>query len=288
MLNRFSIEDISTTLVLGSCDARNLSRLIKRVYGGEVKNIWGIFYNPFSIYSELERLIDKSNKWEFGVYKFKKNGITIFCDPWRSWIRGESLEELRHKNKLFDRKALKTLLKLKNLVLVFGLAEVWFHKETNTIMNRVPIELPLNQINKEYGVRLAGLASLSRCLSKTMKICNEKLDINVTFTVSPVPLKYSSLNKDIVSASNKSKSNLVNACKSVVCTKVSYFPEYELLSHHSYFQEDGRHLTPEAIAYLLSLLIGKSVFEDLLGKKFYVPKVNKYGIIKGRLYLKSL
>lgn len=287
LLNKFYISDIRSTLVLGSCDARNLNRLIGRTYKVKPKNVWEIFYNPFSIREELERLFHKSKKWESGVYKFKKDGEVFFCDPWRSWMRAKSIEELKKKNSLFDKRAFKSLLNVKNLVLVFGLSEVWFHKNSKTIMNRVPIELSLREIKQNYGVKLASLRAISHCLDKITKIIHENLNTNLILSVSPVPLKYSSLTQDILLASMKSKKNLVDSCKKIASKKVIYFPSYDLLSHYSYFQEDGRHLTPEAVVHLLSLLINKPIFKNFNPKKFYVPKVNKYGIIKGKLYLKD-
>ena len=73
-------------------------------------------------------------------------------------------------------------------------------------------------------------------------------------TVSPVTLEATATDNDVVVANLESKS-LLRAVAGQVSREfdnVHYFPSYELAMYYDIFEEDGRHVTREAVARIIA------------------------------------
>ena len=92
---------------------------------------------------------------------------------------------------------------------------------------------------------------------KTINLINEK---KIIFTISPIPLKFTFTNKDVVIANKYSKSILRAAIENFVDQKkIFYFPSLEIVQDcvgwPNSFKSDKRHVKIE-------------VFKDIIAPKF--------------------
>jgi hypothetical protein len=74
-------------------------------------------------------------------------------------------------------------------------------------------------------------------------------------SVSPVPLEATATDNDVVVANLESKS-LLRAVAGPVSREfdnVHYFPSYEFAMYYDIFEEDGRHVTREAVARIINV-----------------------------------
>jgi len=288
-------------LCMGSCDARNLHGCFFESEQDVVNSIYDIFYNPIALEQEFLRVFYANRNWEQLCYRFFDNGTKAyhFRDPWRSWIKAPSLSELRIINEQFDNISRITLREAKCLLLVLGLAETWGSiDKPGLALNRIPIELPIDQIQNRYYSHLCTRKELRHSLLNIGRVVRKNLpEIETIFTaVSPIPLKYSTQREGIIFSNYLNKLVLYQAVQDC-CQRTSifrYFPYYELV--HSMksnpWQEDQRHLKPEAIIAAANLFaLGRQQTKPLSKhrlKKFFFPKVDSKGKINGKLFCAPL
>ncbi|MEA2088422.1 MAG: GSCFA domain-containing protein [Patescibacteria group bacterium] len=200
-------------------------------------------------------------------------------------------------NKKFNIIAKNAISKASGFLFTFGLSEVWSPRNNpEIVLNQVPIKSIISD-NSLWSSRFASVAEVFQSISKLVKIIRKYFGLNfpIIFTLSPVPLKYTSLGVSIREANNISKSTILVALHEI-CREdknVFYYPSYEIIQafvEKDFFtwQKDGRHITAAAINIIVQKFVANY---DIRGKPkiemsdFWVPFVNEKGEVSGRLYV---
>lgn len=290
--------DCSNLISIGSCFARNLTRWLSH-YGYIKQQLpWDILYNPFSISAEIIRLFETVN-WEKNIICEIDKGTKAkkYRDPWRTWYLAHSKSDLIEFNEKFDIIAKNAISKASGFLFTFGLSEVWSPcSDPEIVLNQAPIKSIISG-DSSWSSRFASVAEVFQVISKLVKTIRKYFGLNfpIIFTLSPVPLKYTSLEVSIREANNISKSTILVALHDI-CRgdkNVFYYPSYETIQafvekKFTVWQKDGRHITADAIDIITQRFIANY---DIHGKPkikisdFWVPFVNEKGEVSGRLYV---
>lgn len=286
--------DLSNIVSMGSCFSRNIVRWLNHYEISNSEQIGDILYNPYSIYYEIKRLLEPLDAEKFAI-KYKKSTGHYYTDPWRSWIESDSLSKLKEKNDELDVYIINKLKQSTGIIITYGLSEVWSYKDDNNlVLNNLKFKDEFIS-SKEIENRFLSLNETIKTMEKTVEyIYDINVNLPIIFTLSPIPLKYTSSDYDIRTANNISKSTLRIAlfeiCKEY--SNVHYFPSYEIIqsiaenSKLNIWQLDGRHLNASVINIVgeYFLKFSKSSLNKLNTTKFYIPKVDQNGKVIGKCY----
>lgn len=139
-----------------------------------------------------------------------------------------------------------------------GLAEVWFDKKHNRFTNAAPIYNDKLADPDRFHVEVLDHKSCVDDLTETIRIVRSRNpDVKVIITVSPVPLRFTFTNQDIIVANRYSKAVLRSACEEVCRnTGADYFPSFEavVLSRKNVWESDRRHVTDSFVRKIVSEL----------------------------------
>jgi hypothetical protein len=144
------------------------------------------------------------------------------------------------------------------LVYTFGLTECWTHREDGAAYPLCPgvaggvfdpekyllVNLDVDDVVRE----MTEFIDLVRASNPKAK---------VIFTVSPVSMNATALDRHVLVSNSFTKSVLRVACDMLVrrCTGVAYFPSYEMVTgphaRGRYYAEDRRHVTEEGVALVM-------------------------------------
>lgn len=240
----FQIDHTQQSFLIGSCFSTNIAGLMFDHKFRVHSNPDGILFNPYSIGESLEKIVlqTKTNKKhllqrEGNYYSFKHH----------SSINATSEKELTQK---IDQETDKSYTFLKNanyLIITFGTAYYYQHKELNTPVANCHKQ-PGNVFEKKL-LSVNDIVNSFKTLLKQIQSLNPH--IRVIFTVSPV--KYL---KDGLVENTISKSTLILAVHELVSlnTNCHYFPAYELVSDdlrdYRFYKEDMAHPNQQAIDYI--------------------------------------
>lgn len=230
---------------MGSCFTENIGNKMARLKYDTDINPFGILYNPISVASGIEMLMERKEFKESDLVK--QNGI------WHSFYhhgRFSSTDKKEVLEKINNRIHFSHNY-LKNsgfLFVTFGTAWVYNLKGTGkTVSNchKVPsgnferIRLTIDEIVEKYRTVLNNLWQINP-------------GIEVIFTVSPVRHW-----KDGAVENQRSKSILLLAADRIVknsAGRCNYFPAYEIvmdeLRDYRYYAEDMVHISPTAVEHI--------------------------------------
>ncbi len=290
--------DFQGTISIGSCFARNFNRWLD--YSDLLKQQmpWDILYNPFSMSMEIIRLFEKVN-WQKGVITEKENskGNKRFKDPWRTWMPFSSISELKSLNDSFSNEAKQATDQATCFLFTFGLSEIWSHRDDKSlIVNQLSLK-KIHDKKSPWEPRFADVSEVEKIVLKSIKAIRKSYGKNlpIIFTLSPVPLKYTFSGLPIREANNISKSTILLALRKIINKEKSvyYFPVYEIVQalveqKFPVWQNDGRHVTAATVNFISNLLFDAYSSKKANNKSFsdfWVPFVNKQGIITGRLHV---
>ena len=295
-INQINSKSDMKLICIGNCIAKNINRWLS--YNNIIPDEypWDALFNSYSIKKEFSRLIF-NEEWEKYVFHGidKDSGESFTRDPWRTWLSAKNLELLRNVNDRVNESARELLKNSNTILIVLGLSEVWFSKNTpNVILNRVPYE-SIKEGDNSYKSRFSTVTEIKHDLQEILRIINEIYtnEPRVVFSVSPIPLRYTALKDNIRVANNLSFSSIYVAIQEVINegTNTEYFPLNEVVealseTEKQVWQEDGRHLNIEVID-----IIGKELMKFLGVRKysnsnepFWINKVNKEGQVIGKQY----
>jgi len=288
--------DCANLVMMGSCFARNLMRWL--TYHGQTKEDqpWGVLYNPFSILAEVQRLFEDSNWQEYIVAENDSDGKSILRDPWRTWQVAATRDQLKVSNAEFDRIARGYISRASGVLFSFGLTEVWSPRSNpSVVLNQVPMEAMRAQTDLWYH-RFATIDEVRAALSQIVNTvrANVSESCPILFTLSPVPLKYTASRLSIREANNLSKSTILVALHEVCARNhgVTYFPSFEIVQalverDWAVWQADGRHVTSAVVDLIARVFMDNYHVGELTNSssKFWVPRVDEYGRVVGKLYV---
>jgi hypothetical protein len=237
------IDHQQRTMLMGSCFAENIGDRLLKHHFNVFQNPNGILFNPLSISQCLEYCIGNDERVHSGL--LERNGL-YFSFLHHSSVSQSDKDQFRKDLKENQHKAHDFLKKADVLIITFGSAFVYYHKELKMAVancHKLPAHafeknlLSVNEVVNEF----SDLITKLKTFNPTLKII---------FTVSPV--KYL---KDGVEENNLSKATLLLAVHELKKKfDVDYFPAYELvtddLRDHRFFKEDLAHPNQEAMNYV--------------------------------------
>lgn len=240
----FSIDHSSNVVMLGSCFAENMGELLRQSKVAAHVNPFGILFNPFSIMTALERMLNGR--------LYSEVDLLHHADHWISLDHHGRFNGAQKENVLngINTSLLqgKTALEQADVVFVtLGSAWVYHHITLNhTVANchKIP--------NNEFEKRLLSFQDVHLILRHIPQFFKAKgIESQIIFTVSPVRHW-----KDGAVENQRSKSLLHGAVHAVVDEFESchYFPAYEImmddLRDYRFYAADMLHLSPQAIDYI--------------------------------------
>jgi len=241
----FKINYHHQILMMGSCFTDNIgSRLKKHLFHTEI-NPFGVTFNPLSISTAIERLIEKEayTMDDLGFYNelyFSFDHYTKFSDP-------NPDEVLNRINQRFIQ-AKQILKNADTLILTLGTAYTFLLRKNGRVVNNCH-KLPASQFNRRLSSAEEIVSTLSVSLEKLFQLNS---GLNIILTVSPVRHI-----KDGLEGNQISKSVLLLATKMMVekfPEQSYYFPSYEImmddLRDYRYYENDLLHPNDQAIQYI--------------------------------------
>ncbi len=230
-------------LFLGSCFTENIGNRMEELKFSTLINPFGILYNPLSIASTLERLIEAS--------PFQSEELFCHGGVWHSYshhgrFSGLDREEtLSCINKSLDSGS-QFLKNADFLMLTFGTAWVYELKSTGKVVANCH-KVDAHEF-KRY--RLTVGDTVLQLRETIEKLWNFNPGIKVIFTVSPVRHM-----KDGPTGNQLSKAVLLLATDALVngfdTARCGYFPSYEImmdeLRDYRFYDDDLLHPSPWAI-----------------------------------------
>ena len=257
-----SINHNSRILMLGSCFAENIGKKLIECGFNIVINPMGILYNPISIHTALERIINGREFTEAEL--FYHNGL------WASFMHHGSFS---HSDKnvalqMMNEHLLEAHEQLKNtthLIITFGSSEIYEH-DGQVVANCH--KLP----SRHFTHRLLSINEIAIPYTQ-LSILNSKL--STIFTISPIRYLGEGAHHGQIN-----KATLLLAidqiCKE---TKIDYFPSYEImmdeLRDYRYYATDMSHPSEVAIDYIFERFTETYLTNEAIRTAEEVKKIKK-------------
>ncbi len=257
----------SKVVSLGSCFSTEMgNRLLDRKYD-VLLNPLGIAFNPLSIAMQIEKSLDLDffNENDF----FCRDGI------WRSFLlhsdfSGELQNTIRVANNAL-RDANDYLKKTDFLLLTFGSAFVYRHKEKNFIV--------ANCHKEDADVFRRELTTVDEITSVYNRLIDRILSINssvcIVMTVSPIRHLRDGLDENCLSKATLRLA--VNELTKRFAGNVEYFPSYEImmddLRDYRFYAEDMLHPSSVAVDYIFEKFSDATMSADQVALMRRVEKI---------------
>jgi hypothetical protein len=231
-------------MLFGSCFAENIGNLLAENKFLCDVNPFGILYNPISIASALHQLIEKD--------VFEAKDLFLAHGRWNSWMHhsdfsSSSQEETLAKANFRFAKAKNKIAKANWLMVTFGTAYVYIHKETQEVVANCH-KMPERMFTRS----MLDVKTIVNEWQDVLKKCREaNPDLKVLFTVSPIRHA-----KDGLHGNQLSKATLLLAIDELcrMYPGCFYFPSYEILMDelrdYRFYADDMLHPSRVAVEYL--------------------------------------
>lgn len=229
------------TLILGSCFATAMGERLKEKGEEVCINPFGTLFNPVSIRQSIRRLENPEPfREEDCVMMGAGAGLWCSFSHYTRFARATKEEFLLNANERLE-EAAEFYSKCDRMILTFGTAFVFKHKERNTVVSNC-LKLPAREFER-YRLTVEETAALYEDLTKP-----------AVFTVSPIRHL-----ADTAHGNQLSKATLLLAIDRIVSRHPelhSYFPAYEImldeLRDYSWYAEDKVHPSEKAEEYICS------------------------------------
>ncbi len=256
-------------MFIGSCFTENIGQKFKDYFFDVDINPFGVIYNPASVLSSLEFLVERK--------VFLPEDLFFDNDIWRSYSHHGSFSDSQQKvvlNNINERIKLSSefLQTADYLFVTFGTAWVYRLCETK----KVVANCHKQAASKFERLRLSVDFIVEKYVEFLQKLKTFNPQIKVIFTVSPVRHW-----KDGATENQVSKSTLILSINKIVeeLDFVSYFPSYEIvmdeLRDYRFYANDMVHISNVAVDYIWQR-IGDSLLTDrTLNELGRVEKIKK-------------
>lgn len=260
-----TIDHNSRIVMLGSCFAENIGKKLIDCGFNVVMNPMGILYNPISIFSALERIVEGREFTEDEL--FCHNGLWTSFMHHGSFSHADKNEALKMMNERL-KEGHEQLKDATHLIITFGSAEVYEH-DGKVVSNCH--KLPA----REFTHRLLSINEINN-LYKSFVIETQNIaSLQTIFTVSPVRYlgdgaHHGQINKaTLLLATN-------DICKK---TGADYFPSYEImmdeLRDYRYYAEDMIHPSDVAINYIFERFAETYLTDEAIRTADEIRKIKK-------------
>lgn len=232
-------------LLMGSCFAENMGRLLADNKFVIDVNPFGILYNPFSVSTALVELLKGR--------EYSQEDLFLYKECWHSPMHHGSFsastpEETLQKINSRLLHSHREIHKLDWLMLTFGTAYIYEQKDTRQVVANCH-KLPENQFSRRL---LTVDEIVNEYTSLITRMVARNPNLKILFTVSPIRHI-----RDGMHANQLSKSTLLLAIDSLqrlFPEQVFYFPSYEIvldeLRDYRFFAEDMLHPSAMTVEYL--------------------------------------
>ncbi len=276
----FTLTPGASVFTIGSCFARNVEKSLvrlgfdiptQRALGPGVSSAVLNNYTAPSMLNEVMWALNADTPFDPEKY-FYKLGENKFVDLHLGgrWSRPTDFDTACDRRKRLHQ-ANKELASSSLLILTLGLAEAWFDTELGIYLNSPPLKRLIDSYPDRFTLRVLRHAQIAESLEQviaTATKANQKKDLKVVITVSPVPLSSTFRpNTDVIVANTYSKSTLRSAAEEVAMgfDNVSYFPSYEsitLSDRQETWENDMVHVRQKLIDINVSRMVARYVSQD--------------------------
>jgi hypothetical protein len=279
----FRLRRTDTIFTMGSCFARNIEKYLVRL---------GCRVPPYDFaLPEAERLSPTPNhaltlftppmfsqtlEWAEAILS-RDGKVTIEdIEPWiyrltdgtaldlgLAAIRPTGIDRVvARRQEIFD--LYVSAFRAECVLLTPGLVEAWYDTHHDIYTNSAPIKGGALLDEARYTFRILDYADCYGALARTVELIRKhNKTVKFLITVSPVPLRYTFSDDDILVANTYSKSVLRAACNQLVrdYDGIDYFPSFEAVSLSTWrvWQRDRRHVTDAMVARIVNTVISQYV-----------------------------
>jgi GSCFA family len=248
----FEISHTDFTVLIGSCFSDEMAVQFADSGFNIDSNAFGTLFHPSAIANVISSSIEDSEKVDI----HQRDDLFLSWDS-ASRIYSLDRDSLIESILTARREFKKNLSSAKLLIVTFGTAWGYHHKELNMLVGNCH-KAPTREFDKV----LTSSKDISERWLKIVtdiKILNPSIEI--VFTVSPVRHK-----KDGLIENNRSKARLIESVHEIVeSTSASYFPSYEILidelRDYRFYGNDLVHPSSEAVEYIWNIF-GSSCLSD--------------------------
>ncbi len=243
--NRGLITHQDGVMMLGSCFSDNVGNRLRHAMFNVDINPFGTLYNPFSIASSVDRIIEC--RPVDGTNMFQANG------QWNSFLfhsKFSKTDKMRAMELMNERiiQAHNNLREAKALVITLGTAVVYRLKSTGKVVSNCH-KVPQHEFVKKMESVDAMTEVLDHCITQLHEF---NPDLKIIFTVSPIRHIADGLETNMLSKASLRVA--VNTLVSRYKGLVDYFPAFEImlddLRDYRFYATDMVHPSDVAIEYI--------------------------------------
>lgn len=230
-------------MTIGSCFSTRIGAQLRMSEFNISPDQFGVQFNPLSIEKNIRNAMQGRVEDEHIIERDEH----FYHFDFGGQFFAASQPQLKHSIAQIQKTYCRQLAQTDRLIITFGTAWVYRHKELNRIVSNCH-KIPQKAFQKEL-LNLEDLKSLYEKLFEDLK--NQQPNLEILLTVSPVRHTKNGLHEN-----NLSKSILLLLTNHLTekVDFVSYFPAYEIvmddLRDYRFFQEDLIHPNNQAVAYI--------------------------------------
>lgn len=253
----------------GSCFAQHVGKeLFRRGYGYAKSAFSGERVESFGLGNVYT--IRQLKQWlEYGLGQREWAEQTLHVESGRYYDyllphlgKFSSLDDIQdHRREVAD-ELVRQLTCADVFVFTLGLTEAWVNSEGDVYPSCPGVMVGCFDESCHQFVNLTFSDVLSDLKDVEARILEINPNLNLVFTVSPVPLTGTATDEHVLIATNHSKSILRAALGEFLkgARSSSYFPSYELITHNTLndwrFQENLRTVSTEGVAFVMQHAFG--------------------------------
>ena len=177
-------------------------------------------------------------------------------DPFRRYVFARDRDLLVDLSRKIDDSVRSAIMACDIYVITLGLTEVWRDRRRGQYFNQPP-----ENRNSESERYLFERSTFEQNYQNMRRVCSLVAEHfparKIVLTVSPVPLKRTFTDMDVVVANTESKCTLraVAAAISQEFDNVVYWPSYEIAMAGDMFEANGRDVTREGVAAIVNQFV---------------------------------
>ena len=280
-----TIDHNSRIVMLGSCFAENIGKKLIESGFNVVMNPMGILYNPISIYSALERIIEGREFTEDDL--FYHNGLWASFMHHGSFSHSDKNEALKMMNNRLH-EGHEQLKNATHLIITFGSAEVYeYNNQVVSNCHKLPSRqfthrlLSINEITDIYCPPALEQSDENLATQYCPPVLGGRAkggggqELSTIFTISPVRYlgegaHHGQINKSTLLLTTE------QICKE---TGADYFPSYEImmdeLRDYRYYAADMIHPSEVAVDYIFERFTETYLTDEAIRTAEEIKKIKK-------------
>lgn len=249
--SQIKIDHRDQLLLVGSCFAEEIGKLLTQDLFHATINPHGILFNPHSVAQSILQALAPNNN-----HLVHEQNYCHYALQWHGKFNHRDLSMLNNELHDANNRAKQALDNATTVLITWGSAWVYELKETKQIVGNCH-KLPSNLFNKRMLTVTEIVATWQPIIAQL-----QSLGKQVVFTISPV--RYV---KDGLQENTLSKSTLFMALQTLrqSIPNIHYFPAYELvmdvLRDYRFFKEDMVHPSEQAVKFVYEHL-QRTIFTD--------------------------